>query len=105
MLTSNAKCCYGCLHISSQGQHIHSTVGQLITWSEGPDLAALGEVLDVTVASVLAARNGSGGLLGSLLELRTFLVHAAQQAANRLWQVGCSKPTTSAAFVMADTML
>lgn len=73
--------------------------------SEGPDLAALGEVLDVTVASVLAARNGSGGLLGSLLELLTVLVHAAQQAANRLRQVGCSKPTTSAAIGMADNML
>ena len=59
---------------------------------ESVNLAAPGEVLDVAVASMLSARDGPGGLLGSFLELLAALVHATQQAPNRLWQVGCIIP-------------
>ncbi len=59
---------------------------------ESVNLAAPGEVLDVAVASVLSAGDGPGGLLSSFLELIAALVHATQQAPNRLWQVGCIIP-------------
>jgi len=41
---------------------------------------------------MLSARDGPGGLLSSFLELLAVLVHASQQAPNRLWQVGCTIP-------------
>ena len=50
--------------------------------------AAFGEVLDVTVASMLTARNGPGSLLGSLAELLTILFDAAQQGTS--WFLGSS---------------
>ena len=59
------------------------------------DLATLGEVLDVTVATVLPPRNGSSCLLGSLLKLWGALLQPSQKSPNGLRQIGCITASTA----------
>ena len=62
---------------AKQGSH---SIPQMVVDGTGgaADLAALGEVLDVTVASVLSAWNGPGSFLCSLLKLWTPFLQTSQ---------------------------
>lgn len=55
------------------------------------DLAAFGEVLDVTVAPMLSPRDGSCSLLGCLVKLGSALLQSPQKGPYWLGQVGCIK--------------
>lgn len=59
--------------------------------SLAPYLAALGQVLDVTVATVFTPRNGPSRFLGSLLKLWAALLQVTQQSSLGFWQIGCNK--------------